>query len=130
MLCQCPVCRYTLQISRKPLNDDLVRCDHCHTMFIAPLPPAAVPESADLAAIAQTHSTRPPRPLRRGRSTLGLVGLCGLAALFMLLGTILLLMQLSSASAAVTVPRTTRAPVVYPTAESSGELFPDVKAMK
>ena len=58
MFCKCPVCRRTTLISREHLDEDLIRCDHCRTTFLAPIPPALaidVPELSDLALIAHGH---------------------------------------------------------------------------
>jgi len=152
MFCQCPVCHRTTSICHENLDDDPVRCDHCHTMFIAPSPPTpdiAVPEWDDLASLAKEHalavqvrdrssSTSCQKELnrshrRRHRRTLGFITFFGLSALSMLTGSIILLNNLqandaSSSTATVTTLRIARPPAAQPIAEASGELFPDVKA--
>jgi len=60
MFCQCPVCRRSTPISHEQFDNDLIRCDHCHTMFLAPSPPEHdidVPEWDDFMSIANERRT-------------------------------------------------------------------------
>ena len=131
MFCQCPVCHSSIQMCQYDPHDDFIRCKYCHTMFITPPTTPTVSESGNLASIAHERQVRgmanrpTRRQVRKQHHFLGLISLCGLAALVMLVGAIFLL-SLGSSAAPLTVnvpaPRTE-----LPAAESSGELFPDVK---
>jgi len=120
-------------------------------MFIVPSPSApdtAVPEWDVLASIAKEHilavqvrdrSSCTPHQKepshfqrRQHRRALGFITFCGISALSMLTGSVFLLSHLqaddtNSSTAAVATLRIARPPAAQPTAESSGELFPDVQ---